>query len=336
MKLEVAHTQSDWVDALALATEIFNPQSVGDNYAAHKATLWQDDPTFATENLVLARDGSGKIVGMVRLVPRVMYGLNEELTVAGFSSICIHPEMRGKGHSTALMKFAIEIAKDRGFDIALLFARRAMDHYYTQFGFWGASSYNRLTVNIPEEMPLGEKITLTPPSLGHVSLYNRSYLAAYAKVFGRMARDEKYWQNIIKYVPRRGRQLSTVVWKGQEVGYVILENETVVEIAISETDAYVSAVSFLASELNQKQLTFVVSADHAMIAWLEGFDISISYRECAWGGHMVRLLGMDAGQIETPSYAQTIQGLGMRAVSRPVDHNGISLSPFNVCMIDEF
>lgn len=336
MQFEIACTQSDWDEALALATEIFSSQSVGDNYAIQKASQWLDDPAFSIENLVLARDDSGKIVGMVRLVPRIIYRTSEKITVAGFSSICLHPKLRGKGHSTALMEFAIKTAKDRGFDVALLIARRAMDHFYTKFGFWGVSSYNRLTVNLPEEMPLDEKITLTPPSLDHVLLYNRSYRAAYAKVFGRMARDEKYWQNIIKYVPQRVRQLSTVVWKGQEVGYIMLENKTVVEIALSETDAYVSTISFLASELNQKQLTFVVSADHAMIAGLKGLDISISYRECAWGGHMVRLLGLDAGQSGTPSYAQTIQSLGVRAVSRQVDQNGISLSPFNVCLIDEF
>ena len=78
----------------------------------------------------------------------------------------------------------------------------------------------------------------------------------------------------------------------------------------------------------------MVSPDHGIISHLCKFDMTISYRECPYGGHMLRLL-KDVTCLDDPTYLETIKSLGIRTNSRSSDELGHSLQPFNISPIDE-
>src|SRR5688500_11056024 len=202
-ELNVAPAQSD-ADADAafeLALGVFTGSSPLDDYPRFKTVLWKEDPHFALENLLLARDTAGRLAGVVRLVPRILYRTDQKLTVAGISSVCVDPDFRGKGYSSSLMEFAVEQSCMRGFDLALLIARRAADHYYTQFGFWGISSYNKVTM-MPSDRAATARpaITLSPPKVEHINLYAQAYLDCYRETFGYFERTPQYWDFLLKKI----------------------------------------------------------------------------------------------------------------------------------------
>ena len=66
------------------------------------------------------------------------------LKVAGLSSICIDPNFQGYGFGKELMERSIIYLDQRGYDLSFLIARRAVDRFYTKFGYFGASSYQSL------------------------------------------------------------------------------------------------------------------------------------------------------------------------------------------------
>ncbi|MEH6632293.1 MAG: GNAT family N-acetyltransferase [Halopseudomonas aestusnigri] len=336
IQFEVAQTQEDWNEALVLATKVFSEHSSNEGYGGYKTSLWYDDSSFAIKNLIVARNGKGDIVGMVRLVPRVLFQRGRKLSVAGFSSICLDPKEQGKGSSIPLMNFSIDIAKNRGFDIALLFARRAMDHYYPRLGFWGVSSYNRLEVKIPDNSSVGDEVELAQSSLNHIELYDQAYQESYENVLGRIERNPQYWQNLVTASYQTGRQMQTIKWKNQDVGYVIFDARTVFEIASREPQAFDGVLRLLSSLQKQKVVSFLLSVDHKMLVELKHLDLSVSYRECPWGGHMVRLLNVTVGNEQLPSYDETLSFLRVRAISYSVDVSAHKYSPFNICAMDEF
>src|SRR5436309_693260 len=120
-----ARTEDEVQLALKLAVSVFEPASEMNDYPRYKAHLWREDPSFESANLMLARIASEPPCGLVRIVPRTVYRAKEAFSVAGISSVCLEPEKRGKGLSLALMTQTLEHCRERGFDFAFLFARRA-------------------------------------------------------------------------------------------------------------------------------------------------------------------------------------------------------------------
>jgi predicted N-acetyltransferase YhbS len=143
-----ARSDAEAHEAYALALSIFGETAAMDAYRDYKTALWFDDPAYAPENVIVARSG-GAICGVSRIVPRTLYRRGQAYAMAGISSVCVAPALRGRGLSRTLIEHTLERCRARGFDFAFLVARRAADHYYTRFGFRGIASYSRVVVRVP-------------------------------------------------------------------------------------------------------------------------------------------------------------------------------------------
>ena len=330
-----AQSAAEADEALGLAFRVFTESGSIRDYAEFKTILWREDPHYGLENLLLARDDTGRLIGLIRIVPRVLYRVDQKFTVAGISSVCVSPDFRGKGISARLMEFALDYCRARGFDIALLIARRAADHYYTRFGFWGISSYNKATIslaNLRKDTPA--TITLVPVKSEYIGLYSAAYLACYRETFGYFERTPQYWSFLLRKMNYlTGLRWLTIAADGSPVGYVIGSRHVIHEIAwIGElpTQSVAMAVSTqLQPPAVERSLTIEIPPQHHLLATTEGADFTLAFRECSYGGHMVRILNTSRArellaaritkkldQLGLQKYAENSNGVGVTCDAR--------------------
>lgn len=335
MLIELANSEADWDTAIALATGIFAPMAEAENYPETKRRLWRDDPSFALDNLILARDASGQIAGLVRLVPRTIYRGSHPLSAVGMTSICMAHEFRGQGHSVPLMDHAIGIVIERGYDFAFLIARRAVDNYYTRFGFWGASSYGKVRISASDMEPVSCGISLDDSSLADLEVYDEAYCLSYGEVFGRVERDRPLWRFILKKAQDEGFVVKTVRCDGAPIGYVVLVNGDVLELALTSADYAKPVLSRLMVLGESPELTCHLPAGHTLLHQLSGWEVLVSFRECPWGGHMVRVLDGQPDIGGCPSYEETLERLGIRVASDLSSQAHADRLQFNIGRLDE-
>jgi predicted N-acetyltransferase YhbS len=293
LQFEVAQSESDYQAAHALAASVFAGQTTMDHYSTYKGFLWETESGNVVENTVLAKNQKGQVVGLVRILPRTIYRASEPLAVAGISSVCLESAYRGQGLSAPLLASALDVCKKRGFDVALLFARRALDHYYSKFGFWGLSSYNKQTIQWDSRFGSASRIEFSQPDNNLLQVYRDAYDASYALSFGRVKRDLDDWIFLLRkleYFP--GMVFSTMLLDGNPIGYTVRSGTTVHELAYTHLPSVVDLMSGLQASdaFAPDSLTFEVPPQHQLLQDSAGFDVTSSARECRHGGHMIAVL----------------------------------------------
>lgn len=285
--------------ALDLAVRTFRQNRSDPNYLEFKTLLWREDPSYRVENLLLAKAPTGRIVGLIRLVPRILRRADETYAVAGISSVCLDSEFQGRGLSSSFMRYALDEARDRSYDLCLLMARRAADHYYTRFGFWGISSYNRVTFSAQEEGgDEDERISLAESAPEHVSVYADAYLTSYRGSFGCFARTPEYWRFLLKKIAHfQDTKWLTLFVGNRPVGYVIHSDAVIHEVAYLDGVSPVALLKALRTvaqlEANgQTTILAEIPPQHRLLAEVPGVETWLTFRECNYGGHMVRILNL--------------------------------------------
>lgn len=294
-----ARGQQDAEAAQKLALSIFAPASDLPAYAEYKAALWFEDPAYVPENVIVARSG-GEICGVTRIVPRTMFRADEAYEMAGISSVCVSPVMQGRGVSRELLAHTLERCRERGFDFAFLVARRAADHYYTRFGFWGIASYSRVSIRLPDSTPSGT-VLLGEPDTHDIPFYRAVHEACYAGTFGRIARTDAGWRFMLQRCRYLGLRVASFSSNSRKVGYAIFGETAVHELAYT-CDAPVGAllhalghVLSVTAPVKLLTLTLALPPEHRLFADAYGLDMTLSLRECTYGGHMARVL--NAGKL---------------------------------------
>jgi predicted acetyltransferase len=330
----IAKSKKEWLQAIKLANSIFKDFTKLKKSQNYKADIWLNDPTFRIKNLVLAKDINNNIIGMVRIVPRIIYIHGRAFNVAGFTSICIDPAHRKKGYSIQLINFAIKISNEYGFDFAILFARRALDHYYTNFGFWGVSSYNKAKIKRPLKLSTDNNYTLVKSNHNSISLYKKVYKNTYEHVSGRVKRNNIYWNNIVRRCMATGLNFRIIRYKKKDIGYCIYKKQVIFEIGLLNSKHYTEVINILFQNLRYKTLEFWMSSEHKFFLNKNEFDMELVYRECSWGGHMIRVLDKLKKSNTALSYEETLDYLNIFIGTRGhIDQR--DKRSFNICFLDE-
>jgi predicted acetyltransferase len=301
LQFKVAETMEEYREAIALAVKVFEPNAEIENFASFKQVLWCGDPEFSLGNLILAVDASGVTCGVIRVVPRILMRGDQCFNMAGISSVCLATKYRGQGYSVPFMRYALNLCADRGYDLSLLFARRALDGYYNRFGYWGISSYNKVSFVVPKEKGCGRgaDVELGEFSFEEIEMYNHYYDACYSNSFGYIRRSLKHWDLIGKRLTALGGiSFKTLIKQGKVEGFIVLDQSNVVEIATNiDSLGIVDIIELLRRSSiygENSNITFEVSPDHALLQQASsGLDRAISFRSCSYGGHMVKILNVE-------------------------------------------
>lgn len=294
--LKICESKSEYQMAFKLASSIFQmPISELENLSCKKI-LWEEHPSFDYKNIILVIDNK-KVVGLVRIVPSVFIWGNKKIKSASLTSICIDEDYRRQGISSRLMKFSIKICKERKYDWCHVFARRSVDHYYLQYGFWGLSSYQKVIFKAGKKIQHDLTIKENSFSTKHIKNYDHFYKYSYRNCLGMTVRDDKQWKllgqrcTLVKYT-------FTEIYKGKEiVGYCIYNSESVVEIALHPKTKLNQVVELLSKPLKKVELE--VSFDHTLFKDTNALDCTMSSRECSFGGHMIRIINEPKLTFET-------------------------------------
>lgn len=275
-------------EAFRVANSSFGGEGIDEKETLYKRINWFNEPSFSLENIIIAFL-SGKVIGVVRVVPKVVCKSKVKYKVAGFTSICIDKQARKRGISSHLINKTIDIARGRGFDLAMLVARKAVDHYYNKFGFFGISSYE--SISIESNTSINQNINLLPLDRNYISIYLKVYEDNYADCFGKVIRSHSQWEFILNLIELRKEVVAfTVFYNASPVGYVIINNNKICELAIEGDVKLIEILSSIKKKLRSMVDWMDLPSNHSLVRNAKNLDIRIQRRECAYGGHMALIL----------------------------------------------
>ena len=295
-----ARDRSEEEQAVALAGRVFSPAAENSDLTTERKRFFVlDHPGAGKDPAIVVSLPDKGVIGAAFLIDRVFPRGPAMIHGTFISSICIDECVRGLGYSRTLMDAAIEACTARGAVIALVIARRAADHFYTRFGFWGISQYSKLMVDtaaFSAAPTVG--LHLRPAAAEDLPACAALHDATYRESFGHCLRDGQTWRYVLEKAACLHVRLSVVEKNGTVVGYAFHDEAgNVHELGTAGSAAARGALALLVDHNTGSSLLLHVSPNHPVIPALDGMDITLSTRECPFGGHMVRVL--DAASLAT-------------------------------------
>jgi GNAT superfamily N-acetyltransferase len=282
-----ARSEAEANAALRLAATVFYPADEASAALERKSFLLSAERGIRQGDVIVVVLPDERVIGTIVLVDRIMPRAGIDLPVTYLSSVCVAEDMRGKGHSVALMEAALTACDQRDCAMALLIARRAVDHYYTRFGFWGLSSHNQMDIKPRAKGPAAG--ALRPAEEKDLAACAALYEHAYAKAFGHHKRSAAYWPFLLRKAPRLGTELLVLDEDGKLAGYFLAAKERIFEFAVADRVPAVDALASFARRYDHERLLIDIGPTHAAAPQL--LDCAnLTSRECRYGGHMGRVI----------------------------------------------
>lgn len=284
-KIRIAENINEYKAAFNLASSIFAKTRHEELW---KQLSWGRPEDASVSNLIIALRAR-EVVGVVRICPTDMYWRTNHYKAAALTSICVSPEYQGNGIGRMLMEEAAKHCDENEFDFSYLVARRAVDHFYPRFGFFGASSYQMLKVR-GEPRSHRSKVELRSFQKENSRLYSEWYRECYYYSFGRTRRDKEYWLKLDNRLEFLELSFREIFVDSQLVGYIVLDEEKVIELCFDRNvceSVINNLVSFLLKARKHK-LSLMLPHDHAIVDKLTDYDVIFQSRRCLYGGHMMR------------------------------------------------
>lgn len=230
--VSVGNDQLDLDEVIEFVSRVFGP-----NY--YEASIIQrqiieNEPSRSPENFVIAHSHDGELIGVVRIVQRNMLLGGVELRVGGISSVGVRPDWRRRGVASELMSRALEAITSRGMDLSILYGRRAVDGFYSRFGYFGIGRYIDLQLLSYPESEIS--LRAVPFERGKQELCMKLYEESYHGLSGSVARDTRVWDFLIMRIEKgigamRGLM---IVKRGTVIGYLVSASQQLIEIALPQ------------------------------------------------------------------------------------------------------
>ena len=322
-EIRPAKSEAEAAQAFKLALGIFGKLRPGQRYRREKVDLWWADPSYSFRNLILAFDPSGSVTGLVRLVPRVMHRGRQRIRAVALSSVCVRADQRGSGLSSLLIGQALAFAESRAADLAFLVARRAADHFYTRYGFWGVASYNRILLRRQDLGPAPRDLRFRPTVDADVPALLQARSACLREAFGASQRDERLWRFLLRrFAGPSPIRWYTLVRGRQAVGYALMDASVVYELAWNRGENAADALSSLARHVRSRtsELEIRAPSTHPLLGQPLLVDAAVVYRQCIYGGHMARILNAERlGELLAERVLRSIRRLKVRSYEEAGD-----------------
>ena len=143
LELLLAETPEDERMAYELFYRCFGP-----SYFEAKQTFditREFDTTMIRQNLFIMKNEKDEVIATARTSEETLSIHQKQFSIGGIATTAVHPKYRGKGLFTRLTDSVLEKMNHVRLDLALVFARRAIDNIYTKHGFWGTPVERRFT-----------------------------------------------------------------------------------------------------------------------------------------------------------------------------------------------
>lgn len=281
-----ARSAEEVTAARELASRVFVAPKGWTEDAEYKRVLWEEPRFPGASHVVVAVTDQGALAGTIRLLPRLVRFAIGRLRVAGVSSVCVAESHRGLGVSRLLTEVTLRHARALGYEIALLFARRAVDHFYPRFDFWGLSSYSHLL--IAGTMPRDLSVRRRPASVADSPRILQWHQASYGMSGGFIERTRDFLDFMLHTKRSASLTVDVVERNGIPIGYFACDGARVVELGCFPENARDLLPIIL--DAGGAAVSVNAFAHHPIRQVLDGLDVTISSRVCAYGGHMVCIL----------------------------------------------
>jgi hypothetical protein len=306
-------------------------------------------PGYSDKSPIIVSNSSGEVLASLFLVD-CLVRLNQKFVQGVFlSSISVRESHRGLGLSTLLINAALSTACSRSKKVALVIARKAVDHFYTRFGFWGISHYCKFSYSeTPSPVcPSTDLLKFVPASSQHFPKCQHFYNLNYSMSSGSCARPLKYWSYILYKCLAQEHRFDMLVYDNEPIGYVIHDSSgNVFEIATSLCHPALNIALFLdrCGMSNGFQVLHIHPL-HPFISYLDGTDFTLSLRECRHGGHMLKTLhdidpilsnNTESNCLQGMSYSDVMNTLSIPRLTSMVYNPVIEVSSsFNIPLMDQ-
>ena len=285
INFRLANNLLECASAFRLASHVFSKNTTDPEY---KKLLWDMNGSIHPEQLMLACNKTD-IIGLVRMIPSKMAWREHSYSLMGLSVICVEPSYQGKNVGQILLQKTLEYCDSMGIDASYLVARHAVDHFYTKFGFFGASSYPQLIIK-QLEFADPTDIILKPHDANHHSNYLNFHHHAYLENLKVARYEADYWQKSFKRLSYLGLSFEEIWDQNKLIGYVLLGKDYIDEIAFADGTTDKSILASLNKIQNKfiENLTLRVPHQHQVVKSLTKCDVLFMSRQCLYGGHMLR------------------------------------------------
>ena len=140
VEIRPANTIDEVYEGYALASHVFSLEQ--QSFLIKKKIERYD----ILDNAIIALQ-NGRIIGFIQIVERMLNLSSCYARTGGITNVCIHPDSQGKGIGRQMMEFTISYLKKKRYILAATVARRAVDGYYSKFGFIGIDSFFEMTIS---------------------------------------------------------------------------------------------------------------------------------------------------------------------------------------------
>lgn len=283
-------TADEFNQAIRLAVKSFPARGLIQSVDIEEREFFlRGHPGLQVEATTVVVDTTKGVVAAAFLAESTIFRGNQRIPSIFISSVCVDHSERGKGYSVALMHSALSVCAEMNALIAIVIARRAVDHFYNRFGFHGIAQYSRVKVSLQAPSFLAEDDgLLRPVQEGDLDACAELYRHVHQRLFGPCVRDRRMWAYIFKKASFLNVRLEVFEISGRVHGYLVFDTQgNVYEVAFSKASAGAAMLSALSSILNMDDtITIHVSPKHPVVSLFSGLDVSLTTRECAYGGHM--------------------------------------------------
>lgn len=321
VRVRLARTTAEVEAAYDLAARVFGPTY--HEARAHKHALVRDvEPLEGPQDVVVALSGE-TVVGIIRLVVRRMRFGADRFNVIGITSVAVDPAHRNSGVGAKLMRVSMAEGRRRGDDLAVLFARRAVDGWYPKFGFLGLGQHVECHVTSTVENARRGQRWHAGFDRKALAAYRALYEVAYRTIPGSFIRGRDWWSGFEARLRLRKHTELLTFWGTRHTpeAYAAIEGERVIEMGTTSRSVD-AATATLVAEMHRRGVAtpvFALHPAHIGMRTLYAGNHTLSLRRAWDGGHM-------AGPLSRAAAARLrSHGIGSTpAASRPGD---ISLWP---------
>lgn len=275
--------------AYELGARIFGPSYFAAR--AQKELMRSLNPLADLQDVLLLIRG-GDVVGSALILDRKLNTPTGPISAGGVTSVCVHPELRGRGFGVALMEAVLERQRERGDVCSILFARRAVDGWYPRLGYVGIGVHPEMRMRIT--VPPGEVVaSMTDGLVGNaLEDWAEAYDSSYAGIPLSFHRDVTWWERVPERLRLRGLAtgLRVIRMGGRAIGYVVTRGSDILEAACADRHRHGFIDALTDWLVRVGDATLRLPTAHWCVRTLREHEHTLSVRFSWEGGHMVRIL----------------------------------------------